>query len=153
MTLDAALRDPVVDGPDAEGFYSVTFPGDGHNASYGAMLARAEGPDTARVRIPTGRRAANVLDAVHGGFLLSFLDQALFVGPVMLERISFGAAVTLGVSTQFLASGAIDRPLDCMIEIVRETGRLLFLRGEIEQGGNILLTYQATVRKLSGKAG
>jgi acyl-coenzyme A thioesterase PaaI-like protein len=153
VALDAALRGPVIDGPDAEGFYGVSFPGDGHNAGYGRMLARAEGPDTARVRIETGARAANVLDAVHGGFLLSFLDQALFVGPVTLERIAFGGAVTLGVSTQFLAPGAIDRPLDCMVEIVRETGRLLFLRGEMEQDGTILLTYQATVRKLGGKAG
>jgi acyl-coenzyme A thioesterase PaaI-like protein len=142
-----------MDGPDADGFTGVTFPGDGHNASYGRILARTEGPDTARVRIATGRAAANVLDLVHGGFLLSFLDQALFVGPAVMGRIDFGRAVTLGVSTQFLAPGAIDCPLDCVVEIVRETGRLLFLRGQLEQGDAVLLTYQATVRKLVGGKG
>lgn len=151
MAYDAATSGPVIDGPDADGFVGVVFPGDGHNASYGRILARAEGPDVARVRIDTGRRSSNVLDAVHGGFLLSFLDQALFVGPIALERMELGRGVTLGVSTQFLASGSITAPLDCVVEIVRETGRLLFLRGQIEQAGDILMTYQATVRKLSGK--
>jgi acyl-coenzyme A thioesterase PaaI-like protein len=150
---DAVSRGPVVDGPDAEGFHGVTFPGDGHNRTYGRMLARVEGEGVARVRIATGRAAANVLDSVHGGFLLSFLDQAIFVGPALIGRIDFGRAVTLGVSTQFLSAGSIETSIDCVVEIVRETGRLLFLRGEIEQAGTVLLTYQATVRKLGNKAG
>jgi acyl-coenzyme A thioesterase PaaI-like protein len=145
----AVTRGPVIEGPDADGFYVVTFGGDGHNAGYGRMLCRLEGARTARVRIETGRRSSNVNDAIHGGFMLSFLDQALFVGPRTLGLIEVSGAVTLGVSTQFLAAGQPTQPLDCMVEIVRETGRLLFLRGTLEQGDEILLTYQATLRKIT----
>jgi hypothetical protein len=39
------------------------------------------------------------------------------------------------------------------VEIVRETGRLLFVRGQVEQGDHIVLTYQSTLRKLGHLAG
>jgi hypothetical protein len=61
--------------------------------------------------------------------------------------------VTLSLATQFVAAGSIAKPLDCVVEIVRETGRLLFLRGQMEQDGETLMTYQATVRKFSGQTG
>ena len=150
MTAGAtAVRGPVIEEPDAEGFHGVTFRGDGHNAGYGRMLCRPEAARIARVRIETGQRSANVNDAVHGGFMLSFLDQALFIAPRMLGLIEVAGAVTLGVSTQFLAAGRPTEPLDCIVEIVRETGKLLFLRGTLEQGEDTLLTFQATLRKIT----
>jgi acyl-coenzyme A thioesterase PaaI-like protein len=150
---DAAVLGPHVDGPDADGFYGITFHGDGHNAGYGRIVARAEGESVARVRFETGRRAANVVGAVHGGFMLSCLDQALFLGPIRMGRLeSAGRAVTLGLSTQFLAPGRLDIPLDCVIEMVGETGKLIFLRGQVEQEGRALLTWQATLRKIAPRA-
>jgi acyl-coenzyme A thioesterase PaaI-like protein len=138
---------PVRDGPDADGFYGWTFPGEGFNAYLGRMLARSEGDAVVRVRIPTGPSRSNVQHSVHGGFLLGFLDQAIFVGPVSMGRLPFAGAVTLGVSTQFIGPGKLDQPLDCLVEIVRETGRLMFLRGQMEQGDHVVLTYQATLSK------
>ena len=144
----AAIR-PHRDGPDAEGFHGFTFGGDGHNAGYGRIRARGEGGAMSRVRFETGRRSANVNGAVHGGFMLSCVDQAIFIGPVAIGRLPVpGSAVTLGLSTQFLAPGDTDIPLDCIVEIVSETGRLIFLRGQLEQEGRALLTYQATLRKV-----
>jgi acyl-coenzyme A thioesterase PaaI-like protein len=136
------------DGPDADGFVGWTFEGDGYAAGYGRMLARAEGASIARVRIATGQARANVLGSVHGGFLLAFLDQALFVGQVAMGGVSPGNAVTLNIATQFVGPGHIDAPLDCIVETVRETGRLVFLRGTLEQGSHLVMTYQATMRKL-----
>jgi acyl-coenzyme A thioesterase PaaI-like protein len=142
-------RGPVIDGPDADGFYGATFDGSGHNASYGRILCRPESERRARVRIATGQRASNVRGTLHGGFLLSFLDQALFIGPAILSGAPVGSAVTLSLSTNFVAGGAIDRPVDCLVEIVRETGRLIFQTGTMEQDGATLLTFQATLRKSS----
>ncbi len=64
-----------------------------------------------------------------------------------LDRLPFAGAVTLGVSTQFIGGGKLDEPLDCVVEIVRETGRLMFLRGQMEQGEHIVLSFQATLSK------
>jgi len=143
---------PVRDGPDADGFYGWTFPGKGFNAYLGRMLSRVEG-ETARVRIATGPSRSNVQNMLHGGFLLGFLDQAIFVGPVAMDRLPFAGAVTLGVSTQFIGGGKLDEPLDCVVEIVRETKRLMFLRGQLEQRDHVVLTYQATLSKRSPTGG
>ena len=64
-----------------------------------------------------------------------------------MNRLPFAGAVTLGVSTQFIGGGKLDEPLDCLVEIVRETGRLMFLRGQMEQRDHLVLTYQATLSK------
>jgi acyl-coenzyme A thioesterase PaaI-like protein len=141
------------DGPDADGFEGWIFGGDGYNVGYGRMLARAEGKSIARVRIATGPARANVLGSVHGGFLLAFLDQALFVGQGAIGGVTPGNAVTLNIATQFVSPGRIGAPLDCVVEMVRETGRLVFLRGTLEQGDNLVMTYQATMRKLRQPAG
>ncbi len=141
-------KPPRTEGPDAEGFYTTYFEGPGFNGIFGAIRSRAEG-DRARVRIDTGSARANPMGALHGGFLLGFLDQAVFVGPVTVGRMALpNWAVTLNFATQFVAPGRADIPLDCMVEIVSETGKLLFLRGQMEQEGQVLLTYQATLRKV-----
>ena len=51
------------------------------------------------------------------------------------------------MSHQFLGAGTIDQPLDAVAEILRETGRLAFLRGTIEQDGNLIAAFSATIRK------
>jgi acyl-coenzyme A thioesterase PaaI-like protein len=140
---------PHTEGPDADGFYHVFFDGPGFNGIFGEMLCRPEGESVARVRIATGPARANPLGALHGGFLMAFLDQAVFVGPVTTGRLPFAAAVTLNIATQFVGAGRSDVPLDCVVTIVRETGKLMFLTGTIEQGDHIVLTYQTTLRKLS----
>src|SRR5262249_44737015 len=140
---------PKIDGPDADGFYGVQFFSESYNAGYGRMLCRPEGERLARVRIAVGPLAANLNGALHGGFMMSFLDQALFTATRTLGDPDAIRAVTLGLSTQFLTAGRMTEPLDCIVEVVRETGRLLFLRGTMEQSDDVLLTFQATLRKMT----
>lgn len=142
--------EPVVSGPDAEGFRSAEFRS-GFPAFFGRIQSRAEGETRARVRVETGPAMANVNGDVHGGFTLAFLDQALFVGPIALGRFGLAEAVTLGTSTQFVGAARIGRPLDCIVDIARQTRQLMFLTGWIEQDGAIVLTYQATLRVFAGE--
>ncbi|MBA2936632.1 PaaI family thioesterase [Sphingomonas sp. CGMCC 1.13654] len=139
---------PRTEGPDEDGFYTTYFEGPSFNGTFGEIRSRVEG-SVARVRIATGPGRANPLGALHGGFLLGFLDQAVFVGPATLGRLVMpNWAVTLNFATQFMAPGRADLPLDCVIEVVSETGKLLFLRGQMEQERQALLTFQATLRKI-----
>ena len=90
---------PNVEGPDADGFYAKTFDGPGFNGTFGRILCRPEGEDIARVRIGTGPERANPHGALHGGFLLAFLDQAVFVGPITIGRLPPNAVVSLAECT------------------------------------------------------
>jgi hypothetical protein len=80
--------------------------------------------------------------------MLAFLDQALFAGAVALGRLQDMHAVTLSVGSQFVGRGSVDEPLDALIEVVAETGKLLFLRGLMEQSGRPVLSFDGTLRKV-----
>lgn len=113
----------------------------------GKMLVRKESETSARVRMFPTIKHSNLADNIHGGTTLSFIDVALFGASRMFGLIEAGTAVTLDLSTQFIGSGAIDIPLDAEVELLKETGRLLFLRGLIVQGNNRIAAFAGTIRK------
>jgi acyl-coenzyme A thioesterase PaaI-like protein len=60
-------------------------------------------------------------------------------------------AVTLELSTQFVGAGKVDRPLDAVVELVRETGRMMFLRGMVVQEDDTVASFSGIVRKARRK--
>ncbi len=118
------------------------------NALLGPLWVRVE-QDRARVRMVPERRHSNLGDNIHGGALLGFMDVALFAAARGFGVLGAGRAVTLDLSAQFIGAGRIDAPLDAEIELLRETGRLLFLRGLVVQGEARIASFSGTVRKLS----
>lgn len=120
------------------------------NAQFGPFLLRVEG-DLARVRMTPEHRHSNLSNAVHGGVLMSFADMALFAAARGFGLIEAGAAVTLDLSTHFIGRGEIGRPIEAQVELLRETGRLLFLRGLIVQEAERIMSFAGTIRKPSKK--
>ncbi len=116
------------------------------NALLGSIAYRLEG-NTARVRMHPERRHSNIRDTVHGGAILAFVDVALFAGARAFGLLEAGTAVTLGLDTQFIGGGIIGQPLDAEVELLRETGRLLFLRGLVTQDDTRVAAFSGTVRK------
>jgi acyl-coenzyme A thioesterase PaaI-like protein len=60
-------------------------------------------------------------------------------------------AVTLDLSTRFLSPGRIGVPLDAEVELLRETGRLIFLDGRVTQDGELVASFTGALRKASRK--
>ena len=56
-------------------------------------------------------------------------------------------AVTLDASTQFIGAGRIGEPLEVVIELLKDTRRLVFLRGTVEQGDHLVAAFSGTLRK------
>ena len=104
-----------------------------------------------RLRMNPERRHSNLLDAVHGGVTLALIDISLFAGMRVLTGGDAAGSVTLDLSTQFIGAGKVGQPLDAVVEILRETGRLMFLRGIVEQDGAMVAAYNGTIRKPSVK--
>jgi uncharacterized protein (TIGR00369 family) len=117
----------------------------------GKMLVRSEGDGRARVRMFPEHRHSNLMNNVHGGVTLSLMDVAIFAGSRMFGLIEAGTAVTLDLTTQFMAAGRIGIPLDCEVELLKETRRLLFLRGLVVQGEERVAAFSATIRKPSAR--
>ena len=135
--------------PDHPGWmtWEATDPGL-YNGLFGRMLVRAH-DGGAIVRMTPERRHANLQDMVHGGALLGFIDVALFAASHVLGVLTAGTAVTIDLSTQFVGAGRLGAPLDAEVELLRETGRLLFLRGLVVQAGSTVASFSGTIRKPS----
>jgi uncharacterized protein (TIGR00369 family) len=115
--------------------------------TFGAMRIRVESDRKVRVRIEPARRHSNILGTVHGGLLLALVDHVLFVAPSALGNPEVFGGVTLDVSAQFFNPVTTAAPVDAVVEILRETGRFVFLRGLIEQAGSNCAAFAGTIRK------
>lgn len=112
----------------------------------GELITRVEG-NKCRLRMFPERKHTNLQDMIHGAVTLSLIDISLFSAMRTLTTGDPGPAVTLELSTQFIGAGKPDEPLDSVVEIVRETGRLLFLRGEVVQGDHLVAAFSGLIRK------
>ena len=121
-----------------------------NEAVIGPVRARREG-NTSIARMIPARRHLNEIGTIHGGATVGFIDVALFVGIRVLLDADPTSTLTLDLATQFIGAGSGDEPLDAHVEILRETGRMVFLRGTVEQSHGIVAGFSATVRKPSRK--
>ena len=117
----------------------------------GKMIVRSEGEGKARLRMFPEHRHSNLGNAVHGGTTLGFIDVALFGAARIFGLIDTGVAVTLDLSVQFIGAGRLNEPLDAEVELLKETQRLLFMRGLVVQGGDRIAGFSGTIRKASSR--
>lgn len=101
----------------------------------------------ARVRMTPRHEHSNMRNTMHGGALLGFMDVALFAAGRSFGIIGAGGAVTLDLSAQFIGGPVIGRPIEAHVDMLRETGRMLFLRGLVLQDDQPMASFSGTVRK------
>jgi acyl-coenzyme A thioesterase PaaI-like protein len=113
----------------------------------GKLITRVEANGAVRLRMFPELKHTNLLDIVHGAATLSLIDISLFSCGHMLGLDGMEGSVTLDLSTQFIGGGLPDQPLDAVTEVLKETKRLVFLRGLVEQGEHKVAAFSATIRK------
>ncbi|MEE4451084.1 PaaI family thioesterase [Novosphingobium resinovorum] len=116
----------------------------------GRMLVRDEGERGARLRLlEVGMQHSNVLDAIHGGVILALIDVGMFAAMYTVLGADAAGSVTLDLQNQFIGAGRIGEPLDVVSEIMKETRRLVFVRGTAMQGDHLVASFMGTLRKPS----
>ena len=118
----------------------------------GDLITRRE-DDACRLRMVPEHKHTNLQGMLHGATILGLIDIALFATVHLLGTGEAGPSVTLELSTQFVGAGKPDLPLDAVTEIVRETGRMVFLRGQVVQEDHVVASFSGIVRKLSSRGG
>ncbi|TKD52319.1 PaaI family thioesterase [Sphingomonas baiyangensis] len=116
------------------------------NAFLAPISVRVEGERVARVRMVPQRLHSNLRDHVHGGALLGFMDVATFAGARALGLMQAPAA-TVDLSAQFIAGADASRPIEAVVELLRETARMFFVRGLIVQNETACASFACTARK------
>lgn len=149
--FDYHALDPAEAGGE-EGWYSWNLVDETryNTAVLGKMHVRREGGQC-RLRMFPERKHTNLGDNIHGAVTLGLIDIALFATMHVCGSGDAGPSVTVELSTQFVDAGDPDVPLDAVSEIVRETGRMLFLRGQAVQGERVIASYSGIVRKMKAR--
>ncbi len=122
-----------------------------NTAVLGDMWVRRDG-EYCRLRMFPKRHHTNLGDNIHGAITLGLVDIALFATMHTVGSGNAGPSVTVELSTQFVCAGDPEQPLDAVTEIVRETGRMLFLRGQAVQGDAVVASYSGIVRKMKARS-
>jgi uncharacterized protein (TIGR00369 family) len=117
------------------------------NDLFGDVWLLVEDGRHARLRVSPQPSHLNVNDDVHGGFLLALIDHAIFACPAAIGIPGSVGGVTIDLSTQFLRAVSGEKPVDAAVEVMRETGRMVFMRGLIEQEGAAAVSFSAVIRK------
>ena len=142
-------------GPElmTEGPFAGWYQWRGHHPNrfsdlIGAHYYRVNEKGAVECAMPAEEKHLNGLGFLHGGFLMAFIDQTLFA--IARPRLSASVgAVTLSCDTHFLGSGVAGKTIHGTGEILRETGKLLFIRGLLTQEGHSVCAFTGTLRKVT----
>jgi acyl-coenzyme A thioesterase PaaI-like protein len=108
---------------------------------------RGVAPGRSQVALETRSSHRNRLDTLHGGFLAAFADHAFFGGLWAMGRKELVEGITIDLSMQYLGAGRVGPVLLADVELLKETGRMLFLRMLISQQDEPVAASTATIRK------
>ena len=92
---------------------------------------------------------ANGMGAVHGGVLLAYADYAATM--LALSGVKENC-VTVSLNSDFLAAARLGDWIEASGTVVRRTGSLTFLRGELSVEGYPILAFQSVLRRLKKPA-
>jgi uncharacterized protein (TIGR00369 family) len=136
--------------PEHPGWWSwdLSDQQDRYNRTLGKLLVRSDGEGLGRCRMFPEVEHSNLGNIVHGGAILTFIDMAMFAGGYMAGA-DLGPSVTLDLSAQFLSGARLGVPLDCSVELLRESRNMAVMRGMVEQEGQAVAAWSGTLRKLS----
>ena len=148
-----ALSDDVFEhGPDPEnpGWRHWNLKDDTlfNGAVMGKLITRVDEDGKSRLRMFPERKHENLQGIIHGAVTLGLIDISLFTTMHVVGTGNAGPSVTLELSTQFVGGGDPKRPLDAVTQIVRETDKLVFIRGQCVQDDDVVASYSGIVRKM-----
>src|SRR5439155_24027454 len=85
---------------------------------------------------------------VHGGCFMAFADYCLFA--IATHELD-GPAVTTNFACDFLDAAREGELVECMGEVSRAGGSLIFLRGKLTSAGRPLFTFSGTIKRVKRK--
>ncbi len=91
----------------------------------------------------TEARHGNRQGVIHGGVLLTMMDLCF---AVTAKEFPDQRLVTVSLSSEFVAGGTVGSLIEARAEIVRGTGTLSFMRGQVYADGETLLNASCIYR-------
>ena len=88
----------------------------------------------------------NVNGLVHGGVLMTFADFSLCMAATNHYREE--SCSTISFSSEFVSAASRGTLIRCLPKVIRKTGSMVFVNGELESNGDVVMTFSAVVKRL-----
>ncbi|WP_417516400.1 PaaI family thioesterase [Minwuia sp.] len=118
---------------------------DPHELNTGPFFWRKR-DDRLRFAFMAEAKHCNSGGIVHGGLLMTFAD--LMMCGTATEGTTDRGVFTVSFNAEFMASGNEGELIKARADVVRRTGQLAFMRGEIYTDDRIILTCSAVLRRM-----
>jgi acyl-coenzyme A thioesterase 13 len=112
----------------------------------GPLVFRTDADGTSRAAFLPERKHLNGGGVIHGGALMSFADFALF--GLAHQALDGAFAVTVTFNAEFVGAGAAGEIVEAHGRVVKQTKSLVFVQGLLEQGGQPILAFSGTLKKI-----
>lgn len=125
--------------------YRVFDPKDPHETNTGPFFWRMR-DDQLKFAFKAEEKHCNSGGIVHGGLLMTFADLMMCAGGTVgtTDRGVF----TVSFNADFMASGNRNEIIKARSEVIRRTGQMVFMRGEIYTDERVILTCSAVLRRM-----
>src|SRR6195952_6063092 len=138
--------DTRTEAPDSEGWSLVEDAG--FIAHVGPLYVRtADGAYAFRAE----QKHANLIGVVHGGMLMSFADRAL--GETAMRAADGANCVTIQLEMKFIDVGRLGDWIAVRPQVVKRTGSLVFMRGDVREGARLLGSADGVWKILRRRSG
>jgi acyl-coenzyme A thioesterase 13 len=127
------------------GNYRLFDPEDPHEINTGPFFWRKR-DDRLRFAFQAEPKHCNSGGIVHGGLLMTFAD--LMMCGTATEGTTDRGVFTVSFSSEFMASGNEGELIKARAEVVRRTGQMVFVRGEIYTDDRVIMTCSAVLRRM-----
>jgi uncharacterized protein (TIGR00369 family) len=87
----------------------------------------------------------NGIGTVHGGVLMCFADYTVTM--LALSGVKENCA-TVSFNSDFISGAKLGDWIEGRGEVVRRTGSMTFVRGELYVGDKLVMTFQSVLRRL-----
>lgn len=134
------------DRPDFPSGYRIIDPHDPFETGTGPFYAPKEGGDF-HLLLQVGPPHCNRSGVVHGGLLMTMADVTVCAAAV-IDAPHDERAITVSLNADFVAAAVEGDMLEARAEIIRRTGSLVFARGEIRVGPDIVMTASAVIKRM-----
>ncbi|MCJ2139728.1 PaaI family thioesterase [Methylobacterium sp. E-066] len=140
------MTDPKNFDPASEGWTAVED--QGFIAHVGPLHVRdSDGAYAFRAE----QKHANLIGVVHGGMLMSFADRAL--GETAMRAADGANCVTIQLEMKFIDVGRLGDWIEVHPQVVKRTGSLVFMRGDVREGKRLVASADGVWKILRRKPG
>ena len=136
---------PAPFDPAAAGWKQFRWHEDGFPTLVGPFWSKREAGGWAYGLLAEAKHG-NAHGIVHGGMLVTFLDQIL--GATCWEAANRDPVVTIQLNTHFVSAAKAGDFMEARGEAVRATKSLIFVRGQITIGDRIVATADGVWKRL-----